>query len=137
MGPRAVRQLPREAEDSDVGTVLSSSSFSRTCVQCTSAWMARGSAAGGVCCSLGPPITLQVPKVTSRDRSWSHWPCRSSLSQGQYSPSKAGARHPHVARRDPWEGRKEGVERTERSVIFSQEMDTTQFHSEGLGVCWP
>lgn len=47
-------------------------------------------------------VPLRVPVSSSFERCWSHWPCRSSLSQGQYSPSTAGgARHPQTASRIP------------------------------------
>lgn len=51
-------QLPPEAQDPEAGATRSSSSFSRTCVQCTSAWISRGSAALTICCGLWLPSTV-------------------------------------------------------------------------------
>lgn len=49
---RGLTPLPREVEGAELGAMRSSSSFSRTCVQCTSAWISRGSAALRACGSL-------------------------------------------------------------------------------------
>lgn len=54
-------------------------------------------------------VPSHVPISSSFERCWSHWPCRSSLSQGQYSPSTAGgARHPQTAPRIPQGHREKG-----------------------------
>lgn len=56
------KQLPLEVEDSEVGSILSSASLSRMCVQCTSAWIAKGSAAVRICCSLLLPARAPGPQ---------------------------------------------------------------------------
>lgn len=55
-------QLPLEVEDSEGGSILSSSSLSRMCVQCTSAWIAKGSAAVMICGSLLFPAKEPGPQ---------------------------------------------------------------------------
>lgn len=63
LGPWILKQLPLEVEDSEVGTIRSSSSFSRICVQCTSAWISKGSAGFMICCSLWLPTRVPGPEV--------------------------------------------------------------------------
>lgn len=69
-GPWILKQLPLEVEGSEVGTIRSSSSFSRTCVQCTSAWISKGSVAFMICCSRWLPATDQVQGRWERERWW-------------------------------------------------------------------
>lgn len=57
-----LKQLPLEVEDSEVGSILSSASLSRMCVQCTSAWIAKGSAVVMICCSLLFPARAPGPQ---------------------------------------------------------------------------
>lgn len=56
-GPWVLRQLPPEGEDSEAGTTCSSL-FSRICVQCTSAWISKGSAGLVFCCSRWLPASV-------------------------------------------------------------------------------
>lgn len=62
-GPWILKQLPLEVEDSEVGTIRSSSSLSRICVQCTSAWISKGSAGFMICCSLWLPTSVPGSEV--------------------------------------------------------------------------
>lgn len=55
-------RLPLEVEDFEAETIFSSSSFSRMCVQCTSARISKGSTGFTICCSLRFPA--------SRRRAW-------------------------------------------------------------------
>lgn len=50
-------RLPLEVEDFEAETIFSSSSFSRMCVQCTSARISRGSTGFTICCSLRFPAS--------------------------------------------------------------------------------
>lgn len=59
---KAWGRLPLEVEDFEAETIFSSSSFSRMCVQCTSARISRGSTGFTICCSLRFPA--------SRRRAW-------------------------------------------------------------------
>ena len=60
------RQLPLEGEDSEAGAARSCS-FSRMCVQCTSAWISKGSAAPMLCSSLWFPASVPGGGV------WRRW----------------------------------------------------------------
>lgn len=62
------KQLPLEVEDSEVGSILSSASLSRMCVQCTSAWIAKGSAAVRICCSLLLPARAPGPQEGQKEK---------------------------------------------------------------------
>lgn len=66
-------RLPLEVEDFEVGTIFSSSSLSRMCVQCTSARISRGSTGFTICCSLRFPA--------SRPRTWQII-CRQGRKEG-------------------------------------------------------
>lgn len=88
-------------------------------------------------------VPSRVPISSSFERCWSHWPCRSSLSQGQYSPSTAGgARHPQTAPRipqgDKWrrEWREEREQRAELSILAACE-SVLPFDYTGIQVCCP
>lgn len=59
---RGSKQLPLEVDDSEVGSILSSASLSRMWVQCTSAWIAKGSAVVRICCSLLFPARAPGPQ---------------------------------------------------------------------------
>lgn len=63
---RGLTPLPREAEGVELGAVRSSS-FSQTCVQCTSAWISRGSAVLRACSSLWLPAAAAPSSRQGRE----------------------------------------------------------------------
>lgn len=77
-------------------------------------------------------VPLHVPESSSSDRCWSHWPCRSSLSRGQYSPSTAGgARHPQTQHQEFPCGdreRKDGGRKEKRKKSYLQRHGMTSGH---------
>lgn len=86
-------------------------------------------------------VPSHVPISSSFERCWSHWPCRSSLSQGQYSPSTAGgARHPQTAPRIPQghrERREWREEREQRAKLSAACKCVLPLVHTGIQVCGP